>query len=78
MPVPNDSGSMRTTRSNSSPFASSGDLHVPVHRRLARAAGRQALGVEAVGQVGDRAFEALRDGCEVPLVVGDQRRVCFG
>ena len=51
------------------------DLHVPVHRLLADAAGRPALGVEAVGQVGDRLLEALRDGREVLLVAGDQRRV---
>ena len=54
------------------------DLHVPVHRLLADAAGRLALGVEAVGQVGDRLLEALRDGREVPLVAGDQRRVGLG
>jgi hypothetical protein len=29
------------------------DLHVPVHRLLAYAAGRLALGIEAIGQVGD-------------------------
>src|SRR6202035_2066308 len=51
------------------------DLHVPVHRLLAYAAGRLALGIEAVGQVGDRLPEALRDGREVLLVAGDQRRV---
>ena len=54
------------------------DLHVPVHRLLADAAGRLALGIEAVGQVGDRLLEALRDGREVLLVVGDQRRVGLG
>ena len=54
------------------------DLLVPVHRLLALAAGRPALGVEAVGQVGDRLLEALRDGREVLLVVGDQRRVGLG
>ena len=42
------------------------------------AAGRLALGVEAVGQVGDRLLEALRDGREVLLVAGDQRRVGLG
>ena len=51
---------------------------VPVHRLLADAAGRLALGVEAVGQVGDRLLEALRDGREVLLVAGDQRRVGLG
>jgi hypothetical protein len=51
------------------------DLHIPVHRRLAYAAGRPELGVEASGQVGDRLPEALRDGREVLLVTGDQRRV---
>ena len=35
------------------------DLQVAVHRLLADAAGRLALGVEAVGQVGDRLLEAL-------------------
>ena len=54
------------------------DLQVPVHRRLADAAGRPALGVEAVGQLGDRLLEALRDGREVLLVAGDQRRVGLG
>jgi hypothetical protein len=54
------------------------DLHVPVHRRLADTAGRPALGIEAVGQVGDRLLQALRDGHEVLLVVGDQRRVGLG
>ena len=54
------------------------DLQVPVQRLLADAAGRPALGVEAVGQVGDRLLEALRDGREVLLVAGDQRRVGLG
>ena len=54
------------------------DLHVPVHRLLADAAGRPARGVETVGQVGDRLLEALRDRREVPLVAGDQRRVGLG
>jgi hypothetical protein len=51
------------------------DLHVPVHRLPAGATGRLARGIEAVGQVGDRPLEALRDGHEVLLVAGDQRRV---
>ena len=51
------------------------DLHVPIHRLLADAAGFPARGIEPVGQVGDRLLEALRDGREVLLVVGDQRRV---
>jgi hypothetical protein len=54
------------------------DLQVPVHRRLPDTAGRLALGTEAVGQVGDRLLEALRDGREVPLVAGDQPRVGLG
>jgi hypothetical protein len=54
------------------------DLQVPVQSRLARAAGRLALGIEAVGQVGDRLLEALRDDREVLLVGGDQRRVGLG
>ena len=54
------------------------DLHVPLHRLLADAAGRLALGIEAVGQLGDRLLEALRDGREMLLVAGDQRRVGLG
>ena len=54
------------------------DLHIPVHRRLAHAAWRPALGVKAAGQVGDRLLEALRDGREVLLVAGDQRGVGLG
>lgn len=54
------------------------DLQVPVHRLPADAAGRPALGVEAVGQVGYRLLKALRDGREVLLVAGDQRRVGLG
>ena len=54
------------------------DLQVAVQRLLADAAGRLALGVEPVGQVGDRLLEALRDGGEVLLVVGDQGRVGLG
>ena len=54
------------------------DLHVPVHRLLAYAAGRLALGIEAAGQGGDRLLEALRDGHELLLVVGDQRRGGLG
>jgi hypothetical protein len=54
------------------------DLQVPVQRRLAFSTGRLALGIEAPGQLGDRLLEALRDGREVPLVAGDQRRVGLG
>jgi hypothetical protein len=54
------------------------DLHVPVHRLLAYAAGRLALGIEAVGQAGDRLPEALRDGREMLLVAGDQRWAGLG
>jgi len=54
------------------------DLHVPVQRLLADAAWRFAFGVEAVGQVGDRLLKALRDGGEVLLVDGDQRRIGLG
>jgi hypothetical protein len=50
------------------------DLQVPVEGLLADATGRSAFGIEAVGQVGDRLLEALRDGREVLFVVGDQRR----
>ncbi len=51
------------------------DLGVPVHRLPALAARRPALGVETVGEVGDGLLEALRDGREVPFVVGDQCRI---
>ena len=54
------------------------DLHVPVQRLLADAAGRLALRVEAARQVGDRLLEALCDGREVLLVVADQPRVGLG
>jgi hypothetical protein len=54
------------------------DLHVPVHRLLAYAAGRLALGIEAAAQAGDRLPEALRDGREVLLIAGDQRRAGLG
>jgi len=54
------------------------DLHVPVHRLLADAAECLARGIEAVGQIGDRLLEALRDGREVLLVAGDQRRGGLG
>jgi len=54
------------------------NLHVPVQRFLADAARRLALGIEAVGQVCDRLLEALRDGREMLLVAGDQRRVGLG
>lgn len=51
------------------------DLRVPVHRLPACAAGRLALGLETVGQFGDRLLEALGDGREVLIVAADQRRV---
>jgi hypothetical protein len=54
------------------------DLHVSVHRLLAYATGRLALRIDAVGQVGNRPVEALRNGREVLLVAGDQRRVDLG
>lgn len=54
------------------------DLHVPVHRLAAYAAGRLAFGIQPVGQLGYRLLEALRDGREVLLVAGDQRRVGLG
>lgn len=60
------------------PGAEPVDLGVPVHRLLADAAGRPAGGVEGGGQVGDRLLQALRDGREVPLVGGGQRRVGLG
>jgi hypothetical protein len=54
------------------------DLQVAVQRLLPAAAGRLALGIEAVGQVGDRLLETRCDGREVLLVAGDQRRVGLG
>jgi hypothetical protein len=54
------------------------DLEVAFQRFLPDAAGSQALGVQACGQVGDRLLEALGDGGEVLLVGSDQRRVGFG
>ena len=54
------------------------DLVVAVHGLLAVAAGVLALGVEPVGQVGDRLLEALGDPGEVLLVGGDQGRVDLG
>jgi hypothetical protein len=54
------------------------DLHVPFHRLGAHAAWRLALGLEAAGELGDRLLQALRDGRELLLVAGDQRRVGLG
>ncbi len=54
------------------------DLDVPVHRGPAGAAGCAEDGVEAVGGLGDRPLQALRDGREVPLVRADQGRVRLG
>ena len=51
------------------------DLQVAVHGLLAGAAGLPARGVETVRQVGHRLLEGPRDGREVLLVAGDQRRV---
>lgn len=51
------------------------DLEIPLQGLLAQARGSPARGVEAFGQFGDRLLEALRDGREVPFVVGDERRV---
>jgi hypothetical protein len=54
------------------------DLQVAVHRFLADATRCLAGGLEAVGQVGDRLPEGLRDGREVFLIAGDQRRIGLG
>ncbi|GAA1405545.1 hypothetical protein GCM10009639_52620 [Kitasatospora putterlickiae] len=54
------------------------DLKVPVHRGPSGTAGRPPRDVETVGDLGDRPLQALRDGGEVPLVLGDQRRVGLG
>src|SRR5205807_9799627 len=40
------------------------DLHVPVQRLLADAAGRFAYDFEAAGELGDRVLEAIRDSRE--------------
>jgi len=50
-------------------------LLVAVQRLLADAGGGAALELEPVGQLGDRALQAFRDGGELPLVLGDQGRV---
>jgi hypothetical protein len=54
------------------------DLQIPVQRLLALAFGRSTLGIEAVGQVGDRLPEALGDRRKVLLVSGDERRGGLG
>src|SRR4029077_9377384 len=54
------------------------DLHVPVQRLLADAAGCHAFGFEATGELGDRLLEAIRDGREGLVVARDQRRVGLG
>ena len=66
------------TTQDAQPSGQPVDLDVPVHRLLAYAARRLALGIEAAGQIGDRLLKALRDGREVLLVAGDQRRVGLG
>jgi len=53
------------------------DLHVPLHGHLALATRRASLGIEPIGEVRDRLVEALPNGGEMPLVVGDQRRVAL-
>jgi hypothetical protein len=54
------------------------DLLVALEGSLSRASRGPACCLEAVGEVGGRAFEGGCDGGEVPLVVGDQRRVGLG
>ncbi len=54
------------------------DLQIPIHRPPPRTPWGLALGVEAVRQVRDLLLQALRDGGEVLLVAGDQRRVGLG
>jgi hypothetical protein len=54
------------------------DLQVPIQRRSPRALWSPALGIEAIRQVGDLLRQALRDGCQVLLVAGDQRRIGLG
>jgi hypothetical protein len=51
---------------------------VPVQRPPSRAAGRPALLIETVGQLGDRLLEAPPDGREMPFVVGDQPWIGLG
>ena len=60
------------------PGAQPVDLLVALQALRARLGRRPALGVEPVGQVRDRLLEALREGREVLLVPGDQRRVGLG
>ena len=66
------------TAQDAQPSGQPVNLHVPVHRLLAYAAGRLALGIQALGQVGDRLRQARSDGREVLLVTGDQSRVGLG
>jgi hypothetical protein len=54
------------------------DLEVAIHGLLADAAGRLALGIEALGQLGDRLLEAGGNCGEVPIVIGDQGRLGLG
>ena len=54
------------------------DLQVPVRCCPASAARGLAQTVEAVGQVRDLLLQGLSDGCKVPLVAGNQRRVGLG
>ena len=54
------------------------DLQVPVECGLALAAWSSALGVQAVGQVGDRLLESGRHGGQVLFVGHDQGRVGLG
>ena len=58
--------------------AQASGLQVAIHRLLAQADGCPAHGLETVGHVGDRLFEASRDGREMQFIAGDQRRVGLG
>jgi hypothetical protein len=54
------------------------DLEVPVQGLLADAAGCPALGIEALGEVGDGLLEAFGDGGEVLFVGRDEGGIGLG
>lgn len=55
------------------PCRQAADLLVALHGLLAQGGGQQALGVEALGELGDLPRERRGDGGEVPLVRVDER-----
>ena len=54
------------------------DLQIAIHCLPPLAAGSPPLGVEAAGEVSDLLLQALRDRCEVLLVVGNERWIGLG